>query len=126
MFIQDNLVVVIMLHLKPYILVLMIKTRKKNFVERLLTGPCLLKVRNTLNVCICQTYVARHKAQLCQTYVARHTYSHTARELGRVVMVMEVHFICSGPVLRRGVGRKGVCVSIWGGGITGGEAGRSI
>ena len=46
-------------------------------------------------------------------------------------MVMEVHFICSGPVLRRGVGRKGECVSIWrgvgvGADVAGGEAGRSI
>ena len=32
-----------------------------------------------------------------------------------VVMVMETHFICSGPVLRRGVGRKGVCVHMAGG-----------
>jgi len=49
---------------------------------------------------------------------------------------MEVHFICSGPVLGRGVGRKVACVhmggggawlvSIWVGGMPGGEAGRSI
>ena len=94
-----------MSHFKPNKLVLMIKTRKKNFLERLLTGPCLLKVRNTLYVC------------KCQTYDARHTYSHTKRELGivgRVVMGMEVHFICSGPVLRRGVGRKGLCVHMTG------------
>ena len=49
---------------------LMIKTRKKIFLERLLTGPCLLKLRITLNVCICQTYVARH------------TYSHTTGNWG--------------------------------------------
>ena len=107
MYNQDSLVVVIMSHFKPNKLVLMIKNKNKRlFIERLLTGPCLLKIRNTLNVCICQTYVAHH------------TYSHTTRELGRVVMVMEVHFICSGPVLRRGVGRKGVCVhmaGVWGG-----------
>ena len=54
-------------------------------------------------------------------------------------MGMEVHFICSVPVLTRGVGRKGVCVhmagdggqetwlvSTWGRGMAGGEAGRSI
>ena len=41
---------------------------------------------------------------------------------------MEVHFICSGPVLRRGVGRKGLCVHMagLGWGMAGGEAGRSI
>ena len=52
---QDHLVVVIMSHFKPNKLVLMIKNKKKEFLEMLLTGPCLLKVRNTLNVCICQT-----------------------------------------------------------------------
>ena len=96
------------------------------FVMLLSTAPCFLNVRNALNVCVSQTYVARH------------TYSHTTRELGRVVMVMEVHFICSGPVLRRGVGRNDVCVhmagwgwgawlvSTWGRGMAGAEAGRSI
>ena len=64
-------------------------------------------------------------------YVARHTYSHTTRELGRVVMRMETHFICSGPVLRRGVGREGVCVRMSMGDtagvhMAGGEAGRNI
>ena len=30
------------------------------FVMLLSTAPCFLNVRNTLNVCVSQTYVARH------------------------------------------------------------------
>ena len=43
MYIQDNLVVVIMSHFKPNTLVLMIKTRKKNFYRKVAYRAMLVK-----------------------------------------------------------------------------------
>ena len=102
--------VVIISHFKPNKLALMIKDKKKRISRKVAYRAMFVK----------DTYYVK-RLYMSNVRCTSHIRSHTTRELVRVVIVMELHFIFFRPVLRRGVGRKGLCVHMAGGDGGGGH-----